>query len=294
MFKHFILTRFNVKMDGVSSYDKNNKPVLTEEWLERRFFLFEKYCIPSIINQTCKKFYWLVLFSNKTPEKYIQRIKNYEMQFRIFKPVFLEAGTGDAYMKEINKEIPKYFDIDDRYLITSRIDNDDAFHKDMVLEVQKLFNKQANVFISYTYGLQYDIEHKVLTRLLYENNHFISRIEEISNKFETVIPHDHTYIDKVADVVYINNKQKPLWLEIIHEGNVINSIYPESVPLFRNKVSDLYNFDVRISLVNTIVFLLKYLKLKIRLLRANILQGIGIYHLLKKNFKNQPTKLNSV
>jgi hypothetical protein len=287
MYKHFILTRFNLKFNGIPGLEKYNLPEQTEEWLNRRFFLFEKYCFPSIMNQVNKDFIWFVMFDSNTPERFFQKIKNYELMFPLFKPLFLDKGDSDSIKKTFNEVIALYLSNDDHYVITSRIDSDDAFHKDMVLEVQKLFNRQDNIFLSFAYGLQYDIERKVLARMHYENNHFISRIEKISNGIETVITFDHTNLNKVADVVYINNKQKPLWLEIIHGGNLINSLYPSSTPLFSSKITRSFNCEEKISLVNTLLMLYKYLKLNALILRSNMLRRMGIYNFLKGLVKKQ-------
>ena len=287
MFKHFILTRFNLKTDHIPGRDKNNQPVLTTEWLERRFFLFEKYCLPSMMNQSCKNFIWFVLFSNNTPERFLEKIRNYESKFPNLKPLFLEPGGLETIKKKFNEMLPDYLSNDDRYIITTRIDNDDAFHKDMILEVQSLFDKQEDVFISFIYGLQYDIQQKVLVRMHYENNHFISRIEKLSSGVDTVIAHDHTAIQMVSDVNYIRNRNKPMWLEIIHDGNIINSLNPSSTPFVFSTVLASFHLEERISLLNSSVALIRYIRIHLLLARAALLKKLGIYDLLKRGQEQQ-------
>ena len=70
---HFIITRFNLR---IWQQDKNNIPTHTSEWLEHRFELFEKYCLPSVENQTNKNFIWLCMFDKETPAPYKERIRN--------------------------------------------------------------------------------------------------------------------------------------------------------------------------------------------------------------------------
>ena len=61
MFKHFLITRFNlIKADW--NTNKKDKAVLTEEWHENRFKLFLNYCYPSVAAQQNKNFTWLVFF----------------------------------------------------------------------------------------------------------------------------------------------------------------------------------------------------------------------------------------
>ena len=50
-FKHVILTQFNIKID-FSAEDKNRNLVLTDEWMNKRFAIFRKFCLPSIVAQT--------------------------------------------------------------------------------------------------------------------------------------------------------------------------------------------------------------------------------------------------
>ena len=68
-FQHFILTRFNVKAKDWGE-DSVGRQTLTSAWLDERFSLFLKYCLPSILNQSRKNFKWLIYFNNDIEEKY--------------------------------------------------------------------------------------------------------------------------------------------------------------------------------------------------------------------------------
>ena len=45
-YSHFIITRFNLNL---YAQDKHDLPTRTDRWLEHRFEVFERYCLPSII-----------------------------------------------------------------------------------------------------------------------------------------------------------------------------------------------------------------------------------------------------
>ncbi|NOQ92400.1 MAG: hypothetical protein GQ552_06770 [Flavobacteriaceae bacterium] len=63
MFKHFIITRFNLKQEGWNT-NKNNKAILTEEWHENRFKLFINFCFSSVRSQTNRNLNgWFFLIS---------------------------------------------------------------------------------------------------------------------------------------------------------------------------------------------------------------------------------------
>ena len=258
MFKHFIITRFNIRMESNYDFDKNKKSTNTDEWLEDRFFLFEKYCFPSIKNQINRNFIWFVLFDTQTPEKYRKRIIGYQQILAQFVPLYIPDGLYPALSEAINKAMVDYLQEGDRYVITTRIDNDDAFHRNMIDEVQSRFNEQNNIFLNFNNGFQYDVEKEILVKMKYINNHFISRIEKRNALVETVITYNHALINEIAEVLYIENKE-PLWIEIIHNGNISNGLRLY-VPKFSGKVFNSFGFSADLSIINSFIFLLKYVK----------------------------------
>lgn len=66
-FSHFLITRFNLNL---YERDKHAAPTRTARWLEHRFEVFERYCLPSVAAQTATDFRWLCLFDAATPEPY--------------------------------------------------------------------------------------------------------------------------------------------------------------------------------------------------------------------------------
>ena len=72
-FKHFILTRFNLPIFQPKVGEKKVSH-LDEEYLNYRFDLFERFCLPSVKGQTCQDFRWFVLFDAATPAVFRNRI----------------------------------------------------------------------------------------------------------------------------------------------------------------------------------------------------------------------------
>ena len=268
MYKHFILTRFNLKMPDSYHKDKFGNSTQDEEWLENRFELFEKYCFPSIQNQTCKDFIWLVLFDIDTPKKYLNKIKTYQQLFSNFTPLFLK--TQDDF----HAYIPKYLDKNTTHIITTRIDNDDAFNKDMISEVQKVFDYQNDVIINFECGIEYDIREKIAFNIFVKNSHFIGRIELFNDKdgVKTTLSVDHRYIEKYAEVINITNKKR-MWVEVIHSKNIANRIqlYLRIKPVIKNNVSD-FNFQISINIKNLIKAYLVHLMKKIKTLIVTLVK----------------------
>jgi ribosomal protein L30E len=246
MFKHFLITRFNLVYNiGVFKKDKKGQETHTSEWLEARFDLFEKFCFPSVVNQTNNNFYWVVLFSANTPEKYKKKIADYSNIFKKVIPLYLEDGADNEWGDNLDKtrtEISKHLDSSDQHIITSRIDNDDAFHKNMIKCVQDEFAAQDDLFLSFDTGLQYDMEQGLLSRLVFPSNAFISRIEKIKNgHFATVFATAHVKAHLVAKVRHIDTY--PLWLQLIHAGNIHNWFRTNDIMSSSKSVSD---FNIKI------------------------------------------------
>lgn len=117
-FEHYLLTKFNIGLYNDKKIDKNGRKINDDQWMEHRLKLFEKYCFPSIIKQTNQNFKWLVLFDRRTPKRYLNDINRFK-KYKHFIPFF--GGWFDENIK-------KNLDPHAKYLITTRIDNDDAFN----------------------------------------------------------------------------------------------------------------------------------------------------------------------
>ena len=217
MFQHFIITRFNVKHNEWK-VTKNNEQVLTDAWLLERFKLFNEYCFPSIINQSNKNFIWLVFFDTNTPSSYIKYIKKIEERCKNFIPIFIDS---EKHLEStIKKEIKKNIGLSDSHIITTRLDNDDCLHKDFVVEVQSVFNFQDFCVVDVLNGLILNIgSSNKLATVEKHFNPFISLIEK-SNNPETILSKKHYSWHDTKDIIKI--RKKPLWLQIIHDTNLVN------------------------------------------------------------------------
>lgn len=268
LFEHFIITRFNIptfipKVDGHSA-----SSACDEEYLKYRFDLFENYCFPSIKNQTCQNFKWLILMDNNTPERFKQRLQELHVDYENLIPCYLNL---DDYPRPYPKEyiqlydeyarvakLPSYSNIHEdpkreiqhiitplfvrdcilklskgkpEYYMTTRIDNDDAFHKDFVSIVQKrvIENPEA-IVLDYPYTYKFILYKKVVYRYELKNNHFISVVEKSSDNIQSAIYWNHLYVDHFMKVEH--NYMEPLQVELIHGNNVVNDFTEMSIPGF--------------------------------------------------------------
>ena len=221
--QHFILTRFNLRL---WSQDKNGDPVRSREWLENRFELFEKYCLPSVANQSCKDFTWIILLDSRTVEEFKKRIEDDRDRCPQIVPVYVEPAEGQNFAKIFQSSVVER--LNGERVITTYLDNDDALDVHFVEDLQKRAAVLTDsIFISYSSGFQYFTEFGLLMKIHYRRNHFISVIE--SGNPETVKTiygyGSHYYIEKIpgVQIEYVNGY--PSWCEVIHKRNMGNDAY---------------------------------------------------------------------
>ena len=174
---HLLLTRFNLAIHFGCEKRPDSKcpdfPWLDEEYLSKRFEIFEKWTYPSIKNQTDNNFKWIVLFHRETPKRFKQRIKCYEENMDNFEAWFLNDDESHDYDKIIYEYIKKTYPLEQ--VITTRIDNDDLVHKTFIESIKKDFTyKNTMEVLTYQNGLQYDAKGGILLKYDYINNHFLS------------------------------------------------------------------------------------------------------------------------
>jgi len=208
-YQHLLLTRFNVP-DQTLQNDKHGCRVLTTEWLEHRIMLFERFCFPSVAAQSCRNFTWLVLFDSASPAWFRGHLEKYR-SFDRFMPLFIPD------IEERIEAILTHVDADAEFLITTRMDNDDAIHRDMIREVQGHFHGQERIFLNFPQGylLCHDTD---LYHAWDRHNPFISMIEKRRTQpFQTVWCCRHTKGESAGKVMQIDDR--PRWLRVIHHRN---------------------------------------------------------------------------
>lgn len=230
MIQHFLITRFNIKNEGWWQ-DKNHKEVLNDAWLRTRIALFKDYCLPSVLEQTCKKFKWLIIFQNERSEQIEKLLKSLE------KHDFIEAIFVDGYkdfLLELPRTIQNKLAPDSRWVITSRLDNDDAIEKDYICILRKFINFQHNCVVHFPYGLCLDLGRtNRLAQQFHPLNQFISLVEDLhEGELKTVYVNPHNKWQTQYNIHSI--RKDNLWLQVTHSGNVMNEFGGK--PAFRHKL----------------------------------------------------------
>jgi hypothetical protein len=189
---------------------------LEKSWLMQRLALFERYCLPSVKAQVGAAFTWLVLLDAASPAWLRERVAEYGP---ILQPIYLgDAATDEAIANVV--KLTGY--VSAQYLITTRLDNDDAISADHLSLIQKGFRYQNREFVMFPFGLQ--LYHGALYHVYWRSNPFLSLIERVGEGSEvtTVYCVRHDRVAQKENVRYLGRSAQ--WLQVLHTSNVGNAL----------------------------------------------------------------------
>ncbi len=211
-FDHFVFTRFNLK---IPSFNKstNENLVISDEWLTPRFELFDKYCFPSFKHQKNTNFRWIVFFDIDTPAKFKKMIQQYQQDLPQFEPIFLDSNDQkESVTKQLLSDSKK------KYIITSRVDNDDILGLNYIENIQNQFECQDFLVVDQIDGYNLNLYPTVqLGKRRKLSNPFISLIE-INDDPVTIMSRGHSEWKNEKKSVEISHAYS--WIGVIHGSNV--------------------------------------------------------------------------
>lgn len=286
MIFHFILTRFNLPLWGK---DKNGCDIDREAWLKERLELFETYTLPSIINQSCQDFTWILLCDENTPVEYRDRIKSYRDKCHQIELIQVEDGYAWDFARIFSDVVTSLLEErcakDGDWCLTTYLDNDDALHVDYVARIQEQGKRcHWNTFYSFDYGVQYFTELNMATCVKYANNHFMTYVErcyvdgiesvdyrkdslscdtlESSNPLVPVKTcfgfGSHFLLEKNGiPVQHVNDREHPMWCEVVHQNNVDNDVKMtfDTCIIGNNKMlNEMFGIDITVDISNKLPF----------------------------------------
>jgi len=203
-YKHVILTRFNTQaFDGKLIYDKPIKEA--DGWMWDRMKLFAK-TRESVLDQG-EDFLWVVGIDERTPFHFRDEIKGDEPRIRWFE--------GD---------VRQYFDafpVEEPWLITTRLDNDDLHKPGAIKAIQDCFTHKE-IIIDLVY-------HQKKGRDLFESNRpnpngpFLSLIEKNDKAIRTCYARPHNKMSEDWKKAIFASRE-PLAYMVIHGDNAANKI----------------------------------------------------------------------
>ena len=204
-FEHFLLTRFNVRLNWA-------KREPTQDWLRRRIELFERFCLPSVRGQSVQDFRWLVFFVPQSPQFLKERNERWR-KYPNFRPYFTDAFNSNLVSQAVSEQSAAEF------VITSRLDNDDAISRDFIKRVQENFSGQELEFINFSNGYSY--KRGRVYRVRFMSNSFISLIEKKTpqEQLRTVLCGiAHGRFGSIGPIR--NLAGRPGWMIVVHGENL--------------------------------------------------------------------------
>jgi hypothetical protein len=220
-FDHWLITRFNVPMARYPGLSRD------EAWLTRRISLFRTYCLPSIARQTCRRFRWLFLVDFETPTSIRDQIRACAklQRFEVLRVGVDYVGPLAAYLDRHSRR---------PFLITSRLDSDDALRHDYLQAVQDSFDPLAPGFLRFQSGLKLDSASRSLFSVSWACASFLSLIERRDTRPRTVYFCAHNRAHRRATLRDVSLEHA--WLQVVHDQNIVTSLKTHEVVPVSNDV----------------------------------------------------------
>lgn len=208
-----MLTRFNVR-----TYVTGTTDVVSPEWVRRRLELFETFCLPSMQAQSTQCD-WLVFFDADTPPDLRERVESHSG----YTPVWVDGVLDNGRVSEfVANRLPSR----ECTLITTRLDNDDAVASDFVARIQHAARGEDELYINFPFGYQWD-SGRVYYYAQFANP-FMSLVERLPRGTSgrrspmTVLSGNHDRVGRTGRLRQV--WCPPMWIQVIHGGNVINEL----------------------------------------------------------------------
>jgi len=223
-YRHLLLTKFNILTNA--AYGPSGRR-LEDGWLRARLEEFETFCLPSVRGQVGADFTWVVFCDDESPEWFKKRMRSFG---DVLTPLFV-SGMTNATMGAVLRDAGL---VDRPWLISTRLDNDDALRRTFLRDVQRQFAGQQRLFVEFRLGLR--AYRGGLHRAYWRSNPFLSLIEAVGP-------------DGAVDVVYLMNHRRvldaeptrvvwgrPAWLRSLHPTNTV--LTPVGLPLLASRHPD--------------------------------------------------------
>lgn len=237
-FTHLVLTRFSIRSSGVGF------PGQWEDgWFERRFELFERYCLPSMLAQTSQDFTWLVFCDPSTPEEVVERLRGYSDRITVAECRRQSSIRGKA--PDDLRDLDKFVDPGSAVVITTRLDSDDALNRHAIEQIQghaPAYAESPGEHLLHTFplGCKLDAVNGQAYRTWYRQNAFLSLFERAGNDVQGVMRDSHVRLEKLFSP-QVQDHAVLGWLQVLHGGNVSNSLNRHDEPADELDLGALYS-----------------------------------------------------
>lgn len=211
---HVVVTRFAVRLlkaDGCVFRDATADPA----WVARRVELFERYAVPSMRAQTFPDWTWLVYVHEGFDPAIAARLEALDARIRVSRDPITPMPPGFTGI-----------------LATTRLDSDDGYHERAMRVVHEYALRfAAGAARTQLLGLRrgYWMDHDRAEAYAHRGGAFLTL-------FERTPPYVGVYVKSCDDIMRFHKEltiRDPLWLRVVHGGNVTNRYDPTGKETFR-------------------------------------------------------------
>lgn len=213
MMRHFIITPFYVRRHFTAKTGRIEELLAAPEWLDDRLRLFEDYCLPSVVGQSDKNFEWFIYFDQSTPAKYLDRITSLTSKYENVSIRLCDFWDAAILIKHVSSALEACT----RWVITTRLDNDDGLHRDFVSMLHSAAEEQTE-FLNFPRGIIWYSGKCYMYRHL--SNAFLSLVEPAEGLRTVWSAGAHHYAARIAPVRQL--QETPAFLQVVHGKNVSN------------------------------------------------------------------------
>lgn len=202
MFKHYIMTRFNI---GI--YDRSD----ADEWMKDRLELFQCTKL-SVLTQECD-FEWVIAFDDRTDTGLVE--------YEIITDPRMVAYYGDI------RKFFEWFPAESEWIITSRLDNDDWYKPGAIKAIQRKFCKQEMIIDICYEQLDLKTRNRYTSGRAKPNSPFLSLVERGENP-KTCYARPHNKMVQNFPLGMFASKEVLAYM-VIHGNNIGNQITGEKI-----------------------------------------------------------------
>lgn len=207
---HVLLTRFNVRR-----FAAIDPCALSAEWLEARMQLFEQITFHSVASQSRLPDAWLVFFDEGTPKATRDQFRQLCRKLPMLRAEYCSELDAKLCADRIRIMLPS----GKNWLITTRLDSDDALNPQFIETLQDCARPGVREFINPTRGLI--VANGRLYRKRHYSSPFISLSEPVTD-CRTVWLDQHQWLARHGHV-----RQFPMvdaWIQVVHGRNIANQV----------------------------------------------------------------------
>jgi hypothetical protein len=235
--QQMLLTRFNIRTSGVGW-----TPDQAPGWLEGRFDLFARYCVPSVAAQTVDDFEWIIFCDVNTSDEILARIQKFDPRIRLVLVMPEGAVTSTSHVASSTLPVVSHVSpvplvrLESGMVISTRLDSDDAISVHALARARSyadefLASGHRTLLYNPLRGFQWDQKSRRLYIVSKPNSAFLTMFERVEEGVPPQGPYagNHSFMHQAFPSY--QDDGPPLWMMILHGGNVRNRLGRTSEPV---------------------------------------------------------------